>query len=67
MTAIGITTWLFVLLAAPAAAAILALLPYPRTSEIVARFGSIAAFGAACAVLVSGVAGGGAATSASTH
>jgi len=55
MNGIDPTTGLFVVLAAPAAAAILALLPHPRASEAVARTGSLLAFAAACGLLGSGV------------
>ena len=57
MIAIDPPFWLFVLLAAPSAAAILALIPVSRVSEVVARVGSLMALASAGALLVSGASG----------
>jgi hydrogenase-4 component F len=48
---------LFVLVASPSAAAILAMVPHPRVSETVARVGSLTALGAAVVLLASAVSG----------
>jgi len=52
MIAIDPSVWLFLLLVAPSAAAILSLVPNARVSEGVARAGSLIAFAASVAVLV---------------
>ncbi len=57
MIGLGPAFWLFVLLAAPAAAAVLALLPDPRASQWAARTGSVVAFAAASVLLASGAGG----------
>ena len=57
MIAIDPPFWLFVLLAAPSGAAILALVPVPTVSESVARAGSLTALVGATALLVGGVSG----------
>ncbi|HTT14224.1 MAG TPA: proton-conducting transporter membrane subunit [Thermoplasmata archaeon] len=49
--------WLFVVLAAPAGAAVLSLIPSSRVSEAVARGGSLVALAAAIALLVDGASG----------
>jgi hydrogenase-4 component F len=57
MIALSTPIWLFLILLAPSAAAILAVVPYPRVSEIAARTGSIIAVAAAVALVVSRAAG----------
>ena len=57
MIAIDPRFGLFLLLSAPSAAAILALIPDSRVSQYVARAGSLTAFAAAVALLASGVSG----------
>jgi hydrogenase-4 component F len=53
----GTPFWLFVLLTAPSAAAVLALVPDSRVSQAVARVGSIAAFAAAVVLLATAASG----------
>ncbi|HTZ61793.1 MAG TPA: proton-conducting transporter membrane subunit [Thermoplasmata archaeon] len=48
---------LYLVIATPAIAAILALLPLSRASELVARTASLVTFGASCALLVTGASG----------
>jgi hydrogenase-4 component F len=57
MIATGTQFWVFVILVAPSAAAILALTPHSRVSEIVARVGSVTALGAAIVLLATQAAG----------
>ena len=57
MTLPGPAFWLFLVLLAPAAAALLALLPNPRASQWAARTGSVLAFLAAVALLAGGASG----------
>jgi hydrogenase-4 component F len=57
MSTIGPQLWLFVILAAPSAAAILALVPDSRVSQTVARAGSLTALAAAAALLATGASG----------
>ncbi len=57
MIAIAPSFWLFLLLIAPSAAAILSLVPNARVSEGVARAGALIAFAAAIAVLVTNASG----------
>jgi hydrogenase-4 component F len=57
MIAVGPTFWLFVILAAPSSAAILALVPDSRASEAVARAGSLVALSASLALLATGASG----------
>jgi hydrogenase-4 component F len=57
MTALDAPFWLFVLLASPSAAAILALVPLSRVSESAARVGSLTAFAAAVVLLAGATTG----------
>ncbi len=57
MIAFGDPFGLFVLLAAPSAAAVLALIPYPAVSQAVARAGAVLAFAAAAVLLATGATG----------
>ncbi len=57
MSAPDPTFWLFLLLAAPAAAALLALVPYSRVSQLASRTGAILSFGATLGLLVSRTSG----------
>lgn len=57
MIAVGGGFWLFLLLAAPSAAAVLALVPEARVGQSATRIGSLLSFAAACAVLAGGISG----------